>query len=159
MAETVHLTLLANGEQIEGDSTQTSLERENTIECLAFEQSGNVPVSETSVTGRRRYKPLRIVKRIDRATPLIARAFARNETITGTFRFYRAGGDGTTEHFFTIEVREGRVASVRQFVLGVLDADVADEPPQEEVTFVFSTISWRWEPTGIDHEDTWSTAR
>lgn len=54
MAETVHLTLLAEGEQIEGDSSETTLGRENTIECVQFEQAAAVPLSATAAAGRRR---------------------------------------------------------------------------------------------------------
>ena len=36
MAETVHLYLKSNSEDIQGESSQTSLGRENSIECLSF---------------------------------------------------------------------------------------------------------------------------
>jgi type VI secretion system secreted protein Hcp len=160
MAETVHLTLVADGEQIEGDSTQTTLGRENTIECLAFEVAGAVPLSSGAATGRRRYQPVRIVKRIDRATPSLARAFSTNQRVEGTFRFFRPSpsGDGTIEQHFTVEIRGGRVASVRQLVPNLFDPAVADQPEREEVTFVFSTIVWTFEDGGIVHEDTWTTS-
>lgn len=156
MAETVHLTLIAAvGGQIEGDSTETTMGREDTIECFAFEQVGKVPMSSSGATGRRSYQPIRIVKAIDRATPLLAKALTENQSLTGTFRFYRPSpSDGTTEQFFTIEIRDGRVASVRQFVL---DAGVATQPPLEEVTFAFRTISWTFVDGGIVHEDTWTS--
>ncbi len=35
MAQTAHLFLKANGEDIAGDSTITSLEREDSIECVS----------------------------------------------------------------------------------------------------------------------------
>jgi type VI secretion system secreted protein Hcp len=160
MAETVHLTLLANGVQIEGDSRQTTLGRENTIECLAFEATGTAPQSAGGASGRRRYLPLRIVKPIDRATPGIAKAFTENQVIEGIFRFYRPNpnGDGTTQQHFTVEIRQGRVASIRQLVPNLFDVAVADEPEREEVTFAFSTIVWTFEVGGISHEDTWTAA-
>ena len=39
MANTVHLYLTANGTKIDGDSTIISMDRENSIECLSFEDS------------------------------------------------------------------------------------------------------------------------
>lgn len=158
MAEKVHLTLLADGAQIEGDSSETTLERENTIECVQFDAGGRVPLSVTAATGRRQYQPVRIVKPIDRATPKIAHAFATNQTVVGTFRFFRASlSDGTTEHFFTVEIRDGVIASIRQFVLDVLDSDLGTRPALEEVTFAFNTIKWTWDDGGIEAEDTWTT--
>ena len=38
MAETVHLYLKANGTDIKGESTQTSLGRQDSIECVYYEQ-------------------------------------------------------------------------------------------------------------------------
>ena len=38
MAETVHLFLKANGTDIKGESTQTSLGRADSIECVYYEQ-------------------------------------------------------------------------------------------------------------------------
>lgn len=161
MAESVHLTLFANEEQVEGDSTQTTLGRENTIECLAFEQHGAVPMSPSGATGRRRYQPLRIVKRIDRSTPLLLKHFAENSQMRGTFRFYRPNPDGSgdTQQHFTVEIREAAVGSVRQMVLDTSDAELSVRPELEEVTFVFDTVVFTWEAGGIMHEDSWSTQR
>ena len=39
MANTIHLYLTANGTKIDGDSTILSMDRENSIECLSFEDS------------------------------------------------------------------------------------------------------------------------
>ena len=67
MAETVHLQLKANGSDIKGESTQTSLGRADTIECVHFE-SGIKTARETGsglATGRRQHEPLLFRKRID----------------------------------------------------------------------------------------------
>ena len=55
MAETVHLKLKANGSDIQGDSTQSSLGRENTIECISYEQEVKTAreAGTNTVTGRR----------------------------------------------------------------------------------------------------------
>ena len=65
MAETVHLHLKANGADIQGDSSQTSLGRENSIECLYYEQGVATPLEAKSgmATGTRQYQPLMIRKR------------------------------------------------------------------------------------------------
>ena len=55
MAQTVHLVLEIDGNAIEGESTITSLERENTIECLSFESELSTPRESATgaPTGRR----------------------------------------------------------------------------------------------------------
>ncbi len=100
MAETVHLYLKANGKDVKGESTQTSLGREGSIECIEYDQGVQTAREAATgmVTGRRQYAPLRIVKRIDRSSPLLMKALTGNEKIDGAFKFFRPNpnGDGTT---------------------------------------------------------------
>lgn len=160
MAETVHLFLKSNGKDVKGESTQTSLGRENSIECISYEQ-GVTSAREAGtnmVTGRRQFTPLKIVKRIDRSSPLLVKALANNEKIDATFKFYRPNpsGDGTTEQFYTVELKEGNISAVKQLVPLTIDPHSAGAPPQEEVSFVFKTITWTFNNGGITHTDSWS---
>ena len=159
MAETVHLYLQCNGEAVQGESTQTSLGREGSIECLSFVDSVRTAREKGSgmATGRRTYEPIVIRKRIDKSSPLVARALCNNEVIEGTFKFFRPApsGDGTTEHFFTVEIAEGRVSSIRRVSPDTIDPASAQEPPTEEVSFVFHNITWTYEDGGVSHHDNW----
>jgi len=158
MAETVHLYLKANGMDIQGESTQTSLGRENSIECLYFEHAFKTVRDAASglATGRRQYEPIRIVKRIDRSSALLAKALVQNQLVEGVFKFFRPNptGDGTTEQFYTIEFKQGRIASFEQITPETFDPETAAYPELEEVTFVFRSIKWEYTNGGITHEDT-----
>jgi len=160
MAMTVHLSLKVDGEDIAGDSTITSMDREDTIECLSF-QDGVRTAREASTgmaTGERSYEPICISKRIDKSSPLIAKALVNNEVVEGEFKFYRPNplGDGTTEHYYTIEIKEGRVSSVERISPDVIDPASANAPATERVGFVFGYVRWTYEPDGIEHIDHWS---
>ncbi len=159
MAETVHLELKANGTAIHGESTQTSLDRENTIECLYFEDSVRTAREKGTgmATGRRTYEPVVIRKRIDKSSPLLAKALCNNEVIEGVFRFYRPSpsGDGTTQQFFTVEIAQGRIAAIKRVSPDTIDPASSVEPPTEEVGFVFHTITWTYEDGGVTHTDDW----
>ncbi len=159
MAETVHLYLKANGQDIQGESTQTSLGRENSIECVLFRDSVRTARERGSgmATGRRTYDPIMIIKRIDKSTPLLAKALCNNEVIEGTFKFFRPNpaGDGTTEHFFTVEILEGRIESIERLVPDSFDPASSILPPSETVRFVFHSITWTYEPSGASHHDNW----
>lgn len=161
MAETVHLYLKSNGEDIKGESTQTSLDREGTIECLSFVDSVRTAREKGSglATGRRTYEPIVIRKRIDASSPLLARSLCNNEVVEGVFKFFRPApsGDGTTEHFFTVEFAEGRLASLRRVSPDTIDPASATEPPTEECSIVFHNITWTYEPSGAMHHDNWGT--
>jgi len=159
MAETVHLFLKANGADIQGESTQTSLGRENSIECLAYEFDVMTAREASSglATGRRQYKPLVIRKRIDKASPLLMKALTKNEVVDGELKFFRPnlGGDGTTEQFYTVKFEKGRINSIKQYVPNTIEPAKSNEPPQEELAFVFHTIKWTYTNGGIEHEDKW----
>lgn len=163
MAETVHLFLKANGQDIKGESTQTSLGRKDSIECLYYEQAVMTAREAGTglATGRRQYQPLLIRKRLDKASPLIMKALTENQTVDGTFKFFRPSpkGDGTTEQFYTVVMKGGRVASARQFVPDTLVPASSKEPPLEEITFIFHTISWTFNDGGVMHEDSWSASK
>jgi type VI secretion system secreted protein Hcp len=160
MAETVHLFLKANGADIKGDSSQTSLGRADSIECYYYEQNCKTARDAASggATGRRQYEPVMIRKSIDKATPLIWKALVNNEVIDGTFKFFRPNpvGDGTTEQFYTVTIKQGRIANIKDFVPNTIEPASSTEPPMEEVSFVFGTINWTYTNGGITHEDSWS---
>ena len=163
MSETVHLYLKANGADIHGESSQHSLGRQDSIECVYYEQEVMTAREAGSgvASGRRQYKPLMIRKRIDKSTPLIAKALVENQKIDAKFKFFRPNptGDGTTEQFFTVEIKQGRVAHQKQFVPDTIVPATATDPPLEEVSFVFHTISWTYTNGGVTHEDTWDENR
>ncbi len=163
MAETVHLYLKANGSDIHGESTQHSLNRENSIECVYYKQSVITAREAGSgmATGRRQYEPLLVRKRIDKSSPLIAKALVENQVIEASFKFFRPNpsGDGTTEQFYTVAIKQGRIASINQYVPDTIVPATSTEPPLEEVSFVFHTISWTYTNGGVTHEDTWSGNR
>lgn len=160
MAETVHLYLKANGSDVQGESSQTSLGRENSIECLSFRDSVRTARERGSslATGRRTYEPIVITKRIDKSSPLLAKALCNNEVIDGVFKFFRPAptGDGTTQHFFTVSITRGRVSHVVRTSPDTFDPAAAERPPTEEVGLLFHTINWTYEDGGVQHEDNWS---
>lgn len=159
MAETVHLYLKANSKDIKGESSQESLGRKDSIEIVSYDQGVKTAreAGTGMMTGRRQYDPLKITTRIGKHSPLIMKALTQNERIDAVFKFFRPNptGDGTTEQFFTVEIKNGNVASVRDEVLNTLDPELVHRPPLQEITFVFQDISWTYSNGGITHTDTW----
>lgn len=160
MAQFVSLFLKANGEDIKGESTQLSEGRADSIECTFFstEMNSGHELQTGRATARRQHKPLTILKRIDKATPLIAKALTKHAKIEGEFKFFRPNpaGDGTTQHYYTVKINNGRVHSQKQISQWAVGE--AAQPPMEEVTFIYGTIMWRYEDGGVEHEDTWENS-
>ena len=162
MAETVHLVLKANGNVIQGESTQRDLGRDKTIECLVFRDTVRTAreMGTRTAVGRRVHEPIEVIKRIDASSPLLAKALSNNEKIEGTYKVYRPSpkGDGTTEQFFTIEISDGRVDSIERHSASAIDPAAATTPPLETVRLVYHTIKWIYEPSGAEYVDSWSSS-
>ena len=84
-------------------------------------------------------------------------ALTKHAKVEGEFKFFRPNpsGDGTTQQFFTIEFADGRVAGIKRVSPDTIDPASALEPPTEEVSFVFRTITWTYEDGGVSHTDNW----
>lgn len=158
-AEPVYLFLKAQGASIQGEVARKGLE--NSIEVLSYEQGVHTARDATSgmATGRRQYEPIKIVKRIDRSSPLLLKAMTQNQIVEGAFRFYRPGPGGALQQFYTVEITQGRVASVKQTSPDVMSPESQRLPALEEVTFVFNSIRWTITEGGIQHEDAVTQAR
>lgn len=163
MPETVHLKLEHNGQQIEGESTQHTLGREKTIECVSYQHRVHTArESGTAMaTGRRQHDDLVVTKRIDKSTPLLMKALCDNQALKAEFTFYRPNpsGDGTTEQFYTVALTNARISQIRQISPDALVPTANPSPPVEEIHFVFHSISWTFNPTGAQHEDKWSNSK
>jgi len=162
MAMNIHLWIRgATQGEIQGDSTVTSMDREGTIEAFKLDHTVHVPVEGSGMaTGERLHSPIKITKRIDRSSPLLHQALYNNEILEVTIKFYRPNpaGDGTTEQFYTIQLQQGRISSINTISPNTIDESTASNPAMEEVSFVFGTIRWTYEPAGIETEDQWRVA-
>jgi|SRR6185436_1816338 len=163
MAETAHLYLKLAGTDIQGESTQMSLGRENSIECLYFESEVLTAREAGSgmATGRRQYQPIVLRKRIDKSSPLLAKGLVENQQADGIIKFFRPApsGDGTTQQFYTIAFKQGRIASLKVWNPDTIEPATATMPAMEEISFVFHTIKWVFTDGGVEHEDTWNQNR
>jgi type VI secretion system secreted protein Hcp len=132
-AESVHLYLTMNGQTIPGESTQKSLGRDGSIECLYYEQK---------TQAGHRFDPMIIRKRIDIASPMLARAMGEGQSGDAVFKFFRPNpnGDGTTQQFYTVTLLKARITAVRQISPDTIDPASVNNPPQEEVTFAYAGI-------------------
>lgn len=159
MAQNVYLSITGTSQgEIRGDSTVTSHGREGTIEAFALEHTVSVPTEASGMaTGSRSHSPIKIIKRIDRSSPLLHQALCNNEELEVTIKFYRANpdGDGTEEQFYTISLRQARISSIKTISPNTIMDVTANQPAMEEVSFVFGTINYTYVRDGTEHEDEW----
>ena len=155
MAEAIALFLKLNGNDIQGENSQTSLGRANSIEVLSWSWSGEAPLATSGgASGRRVMGEVKFVQRIDKSTPLLFKGFTNNEVAQGTFKFFRPNpsGDGTTEQYFTFEGFSGRVTSLNLWQPDTLNPTTAQLPHLVQFTMFFSRVIQTYTNGGITHE-------
>lgn len=162
MAQAVQAFLTANGQPINGESTQEAfcgIDMAQSIECVSWDYGVSSPTEpQTGLSaGRRSHDPIVITKRIDASSPLLFKACCQNVRIEGVFMFFRPSIDGTgdTEHFYSVEITGGRIARIKQTSPNVEEPGASTTPPMETIAITFSQIMPRYERGGACHTDSW----
>lgn len=149
-----YMRIEIGGTVVEGEDIVLGVR--DVIQLFGFEAGLKVPIDAASgqQTGSRQHQPIVIRKRIDKATPLLVNALLQSQVVDeATLAFYRPNGAGM-EHYFSVVLTNGRVVGVNHSTGASTDAS---EPVTEEVSLVFHTITWTFEPSGATTQDTWGT--
>jgi type VI secretion system secreted protein Hcp len=153
----------ANG--IKGENTVTEVggvDVSDTSEVMQVIHSVESPRDRASgmATGRRFHQPMRLLKRIDKATPMLFDALVRNQVQPKLeLKWFRPNPtDGTTQHFYTITIEDARVSKIETVLRETRDPDTANYPPLEWVEFAYRKITWTFVDGGIEASDDWETS-
>jgi len=161
MALLKHLTLTGETQgAIQGSSTMQG--REGTIEVEALDQNLEIPADiQTGLsTGKRRHLPLRIMKKIDKASPKLFQACCTGEHMKDvTIKFFRISPKGQEEQFFTITLNNAIIIKFHEYMLNALDPHYTNREDEEEILFTFEKIRLTWNPDGIEAEDSWQVPK
>ena len=161
-----YMTLTCGGTEIQGDPPGITnfggVDVSTMIEVYAVGLNVSVARESTSgsLSGKRSYKPIRLLKRVDKSTPLIVQALAENQSCDAIIRLFDVDPDsGVTRHFFTITITQGRIAALMPVVPSTLDAATASAPISESLSIAFGTIGFESETGSTAYEDSWQTAK
>lgn len=152
-----HLRLTVDGTEIVGGCEMT--EREGTMLIYQLDHKIHIPRDPQTglATGKRIHSPLKIVKEIDQASPLIYQALVQGKKVEAELLFYRVSpaGDGTEEHYFTIKIENGIVVEVKPYYPMAFLKENEPYRHMEEVSFTYSKITWTHHAEGTESEDDW----
>jgi type VI secretion system secreted protein Hcp len=153
-AEPIRAMLTVNGAAVPGDGPGGS------ILILGFEHEVVSPrdAATGQATGARQYKPVRLVKAIDKTTPLLFQALAQNRNCNLELKFYRKDASNQAVHYYTITLTNANVSGIREWKPNIRDLSADRAGDLEEVSFVYHTITFTYVEGGITFEDTWSAA-
>lgn len=152
-----HLELTGNNQgKIDGSCTQQG--RENTILVEAFNHEIYIPRDPQTghPVGKRVHNSFSVVKTYDKASPKLYQALATGERFSQVIlKWYRIDPTGAEEHYFTHQLQDAIIVSIRPWMPNCLDPATESFSHMEEVSFVYRKIIWTWEPDGIESDDDW----
>lgn len=120
----------------------------NNLECFAVNWE-----SYLDDAARVMHTPIKIIKRIDKATPLLVQALDQNQTVAGTIRFFSNDpNSGAVIHLFSLIITGGKIAGVRTWQTNTLDSAVTNWPFTEEVSIRYATLTFVAEQAGKEYE-------
>ena len=103
-------------------------------------------------SGRRQHAPVVVTKEVDRATPVLAQAWAQNQAFTTwTLEVLRVDGLGRRAPAYTLELRHAVVVQI------TLSAGREAQLPWEMVSFAYDRITWTWPDGQVTASDVWSS--
>jgi type VI secretion system secreted protein Hcp len=155
-AFTVHLTLTGQTQGwIQGEASDNTIEAEAYTHMLVGE-----PDPRDGITGEvRDHFPVTILKKIDKSSPRLFKAWCTRERLQAVFKFYRPNpnGDGTTQQFYMVTLHNAYISGIRQEVPNTMDPQTQNFPPVERVSFTYSGIEELWVSDGFTYGDDWHT--
>ncbi|NAW59499.1 MULTISPECIES: Hcp family type VI secretion system effector [unclassified Vibrio] len=87
------------------------------------------------------HMPIQIVKRIDKASPILAQACSDGEELKCRLTFYRPTPKGGNELFYEINLTGALIRSLSTHMPHVIDFN--ENEMQETVTIAYRDINWR----------------
>ena len=109
-------------------------------------------------TGSRIHSPLRVVKQVDKATPLMLHALCINKVFKEvTLDYYRIDPAGRQEvKYYTVTLKKVRICEMRPYVPNTLVQANERLHHMEQVSMVYEEIEWQWLPDSIVAADKWA---
>jgi type VI secretion system secreted protein Hcp len=140
-----------------GEDVIKGHEKETLVYQFSHEVLSPRDTATGQATGKRQHKPIRFVKRKDKASPQLYQALVNNENLTKVvFKWFRpkvrAQGE---EHYYTVELLNASVCELQDVLPDTLDPQYANATPRETVGLTYQTITWTWVLTGVTATDDW----
>lgn len=115
--------------------------------------SWNHQMSRGMAAQSQQHHPLQIVKRIDKASPMLAIAWSKGERLINcTLKLYRTNTSGVNECYYTIELKNAEIFSINHSMPHV---HMSDAETQEVVSFRYRDITWSHQIAGTSGYDDW----
>ncbi len=166
MAQPAYLTVTgatqgdisAGGMSADSVGTLSTAAQEDTIQIQELDLDVVIPTDPQSgqPTGVRSHKGMRVVKYIDKTSPLLMQAISTGEQLAEVkVLFYRTASSGQQEHYYTIALGEATLVKFRPYIPNALDPENENFAHMEELLFQYKSIETTHEVGGTSGSDSW----
>ena len=147
---------------IPGEVTQKGREGQHSILAYSHEIVSPRDPQTGLPTGKRQHQPFRVVKLVNRASPVLLSVLAGNELLTSvvidiwTPTFGSITGAGSESKILSYTLTGAQLVSIRSWMPNQSDAAATNYPPAEELSFVYKKIEVTFHNGGVVGEDDWA---
>lgn len=141
MSQQLFLTLESgrNG-RIEGSVAQAGFEDLIEVFSTSHEVSTDATLSGRRARSRNQHGAFTISKGVDKASVLLYESWNTNDRINlFKLEYYKTAHQGTLELFYTVELENARIISIKQQLVNPLLSPLTEI---EEVSFAYMEIKW-----------------
>jgi type VI secretion system secreted protein Hcp len=141
---------------IAGEVTQKGREGQHAVLAYSHEIVSPRDAVTGLPTGKRQHQPFRVVKLINRASPVLLNVLATAERLTTvTIDIWSPSASGFEVKVLTYTLTNASLVSIRPWMPNKSDASAASYPPAEELAFTYQTITVTHPGTGASGQDDW----
>ncbi len=144
------------GNEIKG-SVQ-SKDRVGSCEVMEFEHTLHIPTDPHTggLTGVRMHSPVRLIKSYDSASPYLYKACCMGQTLKEVvIQWFKIDETGTEKEYFRHRLEDAKVASMKAAMPNTKDPDKQQYVHLEEVSLVYSRITWTYPDGSLEYTDAW----
>ena len=100
------------------------------------------------------HQALRMIKPVDKSSPLLGKAITENECLTCDFSFYRTNRMGMNECYYKVKLINARITSIHLQVPHTIDD--SEGQPEETIDLSYESINWEHCTAGTSAYSLWS---
>lgn len=136
--------------------------RESHMEVLGFRHEVYMPTDrkDGSATGTRVHKDFVVIKNYDKGTPKLYEHLCNGKIIgSAKLHWYMIDETGTEKEYFTHELTNARVTSIRPYMPDVDNPSNEQYKHMEEVSFRYEKVKWLYKDGNVEYTDSWTEGR
>ncbi|MBD1226837.1 Hcp family type VI secretion system effector [Xenorhabdus griffiniae] len=99
------------------------------------------------------HHPIQFIKPIDKSSPLLSISIDTNESLNGSFIFYRTSQAGQLEFFYELKITEATIADISCTYPNSINNN--EQIPYEKVLLNYKSISWNHVTAGTSAYSIW----